>query len=65
MLIVITNTERIGDVMKIGDISIHYLNGGNTKMDGGAMFGVVPKPLCQSNTMQMNEIKSIYRHIQF
>ncbi|MBD4338532.1 hypothetical protein, partial [Staphylococcus aureus] len=21
--------------MKIGDISIHYLNGGNTKMDGG------------------------------
>lgn len=27
--------------MKIGDISIHYLNGGNTKMDGGAMFGVV------------------------
>ncbi|HHE7642371.1 TPA: hypothetical protein ACPFQD_002410, partial [Staphylococcus aureus] len=22
--------------MKIGDISIHYLNGGNTKMDGGA-----------------------------
>lgn len=26
--------------MKIGDISIHYLNGGNTKMDGGAMFGV-------------------------
>ncbi|HHB4892775.1 TPA: hypothetical protein ACN8BS_002617, partial [Staphylococcus aureus] len=20
--------------MKIGDISIHYLNGGNTKMDG-------------------------------
>ena len=25
MLIVITNTERIGDVMKIGDISIHYL----------------------------------------
>lgn len=45
MLIVITNIERIGDVMKIGDISIHYLNGGNTKMDGGAMFGVVPKPL--------------------
>lgn len=65
MLIVITNTERIGDVMKIGDISIHYLNGGNTKMDGGAMFGVVRSRCGQSNTMQMNEIKSIYRHIQF
>lgn len=39
------NILRIGDFMKIGDISIQYLNGGNTKMDGGAMFGVVPKPL--------------------
>lgn len=58
MLIVITNTERIGDVMKIGDISIHYLNGGNTKMDGGAMFGVVPKPLWskQYNANERNQI---------
>lgn len=57
MLIVITNTERIGDVMKIGDISIHYLNGGN-KMDGGAMFGVVPKPLWskQYNANERNQI---------
>lgn len=57
MLIVITNTERIGDVMKIGDISIHYLNGGNTKMDGGAMFGVVPKPLWskQYNANERNQ----------
>ena len=56
MLIVITNTERIGDVMKIGDISIHYLNGG--KMDGGAMFGVVPKPLWskQYNANERNQI---------
>ncbi|CAA3916462.1 metallo-beta-lactamase [Staphylococcus aureus] len=51
--------------MKIGDISIHYLNGGNTKMDGGAMFGVVPKPLWSKQYNAMNEIKSIYRHIQF
>lgn len=58
MLIVITNIERIGDVMKIGDISIHYLNGGNTKMDGGAMFGVVPKPLWskQYNANERNQI---------
>lgn len=44
--------------MKIGDISIHYLNGGNTKMDGGAMFGVVPKPLWskQYNANERNQI---------
>lgn len=45
MLIVIMNIERIGDVMKIGDIFIYYLNGGNIKMDGGVMFGVVLKLL--------------------
>lgn len=31
--------------MKLGDIRIHYLNGGITHIDGGAMFGVVPKAL--------------------
>ncbi|WP_110927261.1 YtnP family quorum-quenching lactonase [Bacillus massiliglaciei] len=31
--------------MKIGDISLTWLNGGVTHLDGGAMFGVVPKPL--------------------
>ena len=29
--------------MKLGDFRIHYLNGGITHIDGGAMFGVVPK----------------------
>ncbi|MFT4414949.1 YtnP family quorum-quenching lactonase [Fredinandcohnia humi] len=29
----------------IGDISLTWLNGGVTNLDGGAMFGVVPKPL--------------------
>jgi len=29
----------------IGDFSLTWLNGGVTNMDGGAMFGVVPKPL--------------------
>jgi glyoxylase-like metal-dependent hydrolase (beta-lactamase superfamily II) len=29
--------------MHFGDIEIHYLDGGNFWLDGGAMFGVVPK----------------------
>ena len=31
--------------MKLGRFTLHYLRGGNTNIDGGAMFGVVPKPL--------------------
>ncbi|MGW9985080.1 YtnP family quorum-quenching lactonase [Staphylococcus cohnii] len=31
--------------MKLGNFKIHYLNGGITNIDGGAMFGVVPKVL--------------------
>lgn len=31
--------------LKVGDITLTWLNGGVTHMDGGAMFGVVPKPL--------------------
>ncbi|MGC6769054.1 YtnP family quorum-quenching lactonase [Enterococcus sp. LJL51] len=33
------------DKMRFHDMTIHWLDGGNTAMDGGAMFGVVPKPL--------------------
>ncbi|KPL59132.1 YtnP family quorum-quenching lactonase [Rossellomorea vietnamensis] len=33
------------ETLKVGDLTIHWLNGGVTHMDGGAMFGVVPKPL--------------------
>jgi len=29
----------------VGDIRIHTLDAGGTRLDGGAMFGVVPKPL--------------------
>ncbi|ADU31535.1 YtnP family quorum-quenching lactonase [Evansella cellulosilytica] len=31
--------------LKIADMTFTWLNGGVTHMDGGAMFGVVPKPL--------------------
>ncbi|KXG08850.1 MBL fold metallo-hydrolase [Anoxybacillus rupiensis] len=31
--------------LKVGNVQITWLNGGVTHLDGGAMFGVVPKPL--------------------
>ena len=31
--------------MHLGDIEVHYLDGGPFGLDGGAMFGVVPKTL--------------------
>ncbi|MBB5324449.1 glyoxylase-like metal-dependent hydrolase (beta-lactamase superfamily II) [Anoxybacillus tepidamans] len=31
--------------LQVGDVTITWLNGGVTHLDGGAMFGVVPKPL--------------------
>lgn len=33
------------DALQFENLSITWLNGGNTSMDGGAIFGVVPKPL--------------------
>lgn len=33
------------ETLKLGEITLHWLNGGDTFLDGGAMFGVVPKPL--------------------
>lgn len=37
--------EREMETLSIGDIRVTWLNGGNNHLDGGAMFGVVPKPL--------------------
>lgn len=33
------------ETIQIGEIKLTWLNGGGTGLDGGAMFGVVPKPL--------------------
>ncbi|MGE6378726.1 YtnP family quorum-quenching lactonase [Peribacillus muralis] len=33
------------ETLQIGDMKLTWLNGGVTHLDGGAMFGVVPKPL--------------------
>ena len=31
--------------MHFGDFEVHYIDGGAFRLDGGAMFGVVPKVL--------------------
>lgn len=32
-------------MLTVGDIEVHWLRGGRFRLDGGAMFGPVPKPL--------------------
>jgi glyoxylase-like metal-dependent hydrolase (beta-lactamase superfamily II) len=36
--------------MHLGDIEVLYLNGGNFRLDGGAIFGVVPKVLWEKKS---------------
>jgi glyoxylase-like metal-dependent hydrolase (beta-lactamase superfamily II) len=36
--------------MQLGDMELHYLDGGTFWLDGGAMFGVVPKPLWEKKS---------------
>ncbi|SDM90856.1 Glyoxylase, beta-lactamase superfamily II [Fictibacillus solisalsi] len=46
------------DQWKIGGITLTWLDGGVTHMDGGAMFGVVPKPLW-SKKYAVNDLNQI------
>jgi glyoxylase-like metal-dependent hydrolase (beta-lactamase superfamily II) len=36
--------------MHLGDIELQYIHGGNFYLDGGAMFGVVPRPLWEKKS---------------
>jgi glyoxylase-like metal-dependent hydrolase (beta-lactamase superfamily II) len=36
--------------MHLGELEVRYLHGGNFYLDGGAMFGVVPKPLWEKKS---------------
>ncbi|KFN14518.1 YtnP family quorum-quenching lactonase [Bacillus pseudomycoides] len=45
--------------LKIGEIKVTWLRGGNTHLDGGAMFGVVPKILW-SRKYKHNDTNHIY-----
>ncbi|WP_134686448.1 YtnP family quorum-quenching lactonase [Brevibacillus migulae] len=46
------------DKLLLGDFALHWLLGGLTQLDGGAMFGVVPKPLW-SKRYPNNELNQI------
>jgi len=41
----VTPPTPLVDSRKVGDLTIHAIQAGGQKLDGGAMFGVVPKPL--------------------
>lgn len=38
-------SEVLARTITLGDLTLHALDGGLQRLDGGAMFGVVPKPL--------------------
>lgn len=40
-----TRPEPLVSTTSIGDLTVHAIQAGGQKLDGGAMFGVVPKPL--------------------
>jgi len=51
--------------MKIGKYELHSLESGELKLDGGAMYGVVPKPLWERSSPadERNRIKLVTRHL--
>ncbi len=38
---------EVRPAMHLGDIRVRFLDGGRLSLDGGAMFGIIPKPLWQ------------------
>lgn len=46
------------DILKVGDFQLIWLNGGKILLDGGAMFGVVPKPIW-SKRYACNELNQV------
>jgi glyoxylase-like metal-dependent hydrolase (beta-lactamase superfamily II) len=51
--------------MQIGDYKLTVINSGYFKLDGGAMFGIIPKPLWEKNNPpdSLNRIKMITRNL--
>lgn len=51
--------------MKIGKYELHSIESGTIMLDGGAMYGVVPKPLWERNSPadERNRIKLSTRHL--
>lgn len=46
------------ETLKLKNIKLSWLRGGVTYLDGGAMFGVVPKPLWSKDIHAMKIIRS-------
>ncbi len=59
MLRLIEKGGCVMEQLQIGDIKVTWLKGGNTHLDGGAMFGVVPKVLW-SRKYKHNDTNHIY-----
>ncbi|MCX7876582.1 MAG: MBL fold metallo-hydrolase [Melioribacteraceae bacterium] len=51
--------------MKIGKYSLHVIENYQFALDGGAMFGIIPKPLWQNNNPsdELNRIKLVDRNL--
>ena len=51
--------------MKIGKYTLHIINSGYFGLDGGAMFGIIPKPLWQKTNPpdEANRIKLATRNL--
>ena len=51
--------------MKIGKYKLRSIESGTLMLDGGAMYGVVPKPLWERNSPadEKNRIKLSTRHL--
>lgn len=51
--------------MKIGKYNLHVINSGYFALDGGAMFGIIPKPLWQKTNQadEANRIKLTTRNL--
>src|SRR5213075_2430325 len=41
----VTAPTPLVERLKVGSLTVHAIQAGGQKLDGGAMFGVVPKPL--------------------
>ncbi len=51
--------------MKIGKYEVHIIESGYFGLDGGAMFGIIPKPLWEKTNPpdEMNRIKLATRNL--
>lgn len=54
-----SNTQQYTQKHDLGGVTVTLIDGGRLKLDGGAMFGIIPKPIWQRSTPadEMNRIQ--------